>query len=521
MAALSFLELKVATSILAGLALVYWWLKPKPLAGIPHNPVRGILGDIPELARFIKEKDARALDYFAHLIERHGPITQVCLGKNVFLLLSDQEEIDRIVMRWKNVDLLPDMLTAFASVIPTGMISIPANDMWKRHRRIMGPSMHRRYLSKMTQHVVASADAFVKLWDSKVELAGGSAFCASSDLRLGLMEALSAILTGTRIGCLDTPHLTLKETSFGERGIVDFFLGGQPQICQAFTTMIDAINYATHLPFPRLTVPISLWLRPSWRRSIRSVRSYLHDALELSKSQGYLAESQGLLKTDADCVVDMVVQQGDRGGAESILDDEIIDELCIYILAGQDTSTATMSWLVKYMPQDINIQERLHKEVCGVFETSDTGPASITLEILDDIEEMPVLEAVTVETLRCAMVAGIVGRHRTNMLLLTGLNGMSESEWGADVKKWRPSRWLRSDGSFNQNAGPAGNPFGMGHRSCFGRRLAITQLKAFIAALSRAFIFKSVPPTVDSWTPGKDLVNQPKQCYVSLERWES
>ncbi|KAG9086385.1 hypothetical protein FS749_003666 [Ceratobasidium sp. UAMH 11750] len=186
----------------SALLFVYWWLRPKPLSDIPHNPVNSVFGDIPKLKHFMREKNARPIDYFAHLAERHGPITQVCLGRKVILLLSDREEAERIIVRGKNVDTLPDLRTVFASIIPTGQISIPEGDMWKRHRRIMGPSMHRRHLSRMIQHVSAAANALVSLWDVKRDLAEGNSFCADFDLRLATTESLSAILTGTTLDCL-------------------------------------------------------------------------------------------------------------------------------------------------------------------------------------------------------------------------------------------------------------------------------------------------------------------------------
>ncbi|KAG8746637.1 hypothetical protein FRC10_004240 [Ceratobasidium sp. 414] len=107
-------------------------------------------------------------------------------------------------------------------------------------------------------------------------------------------------------------------------------------------------------------MPIVIWFYPGWRKARSVVRSYLQSALDSSKLEGLIA-NQGSLITDADCVVDMVVQQ-ERQGVDGFDTDEVLDELCLYILGGQDTTTATLSWLVKYMPQDINIQRRLHEE---------------------------------------------------------------------------------------------------------------------------------------------------------------
>ena len=60
----------------------------------------------------------------------------------------------------------------------------------------------------------------------------------------------------------------------------------------------------------------------------------------------------------------------------------------------------------------------------------------------------------------------------THIWFPTGIMSNRESSWGSDASKWRPSRWLNSDGSFNRNAGP-NFPFGFGQRACFGQKLAV------------------------------------------------
>ncbi|QRV94348.1 cytochrome P450 family protein [Ceratobasidium sp. AG-Ba] len=115
----------------------------------------------------------------------------------------------------------------------------------------------------------------------------------------------------------------------------------------------------------------------------------------------------------------------------------------------------------------------------------------------------------------------ILGRHvpkGTQILIPVGPLSAQESDWGPDAESWRPSRWLRPDGSFDANAG-TNLPFGMGQRACFGQRLAMLQLKTFLAALSKTFIFKPVPKEVAGHAAYITITRQPEHCYVSLERW--
>lgn len=80
------------------------------------------------------------------------------------------------------------------------------------------------------------------------------------------------------------------------------------------------------------------------------------------------------------------------------------------------------------MPTDPDIQCRLHKEVTEVF-GSDLDNL-VSLEQLDSVEQLPVLEAVLAETLRYACVAAGIGRTRKQPFApsLLVLNLLSYSE---------------------------------------------------------------------------------------------
>lgn len=88
------------------------------------------------------------------------------------------------------------------------------------------------------------------------------------------------------------------------------------------------------------------------------------------------------------------------------------------ISGGQETTATTLSWLVKYLPTDPEIQRQLHKEVVTVFGSGSGDPFQVALEQFDNVEQLPVLEAVVVETQRCACVAAGIGRVRRLPILL-------------------------------------------------------------------------------------------------------
>ncbi|KAG9085492.1 hypothetical protein FS749_004380, partial [Ceratobasidium sp. UAMH 11750] len=56
--------------------LTYLWILPKPLPGVPHDPITSILGNVPDLVRFMEGGKKNNADYFNSITSKHGPISQ-------------------------------------------------------------------------------------------------------------------------------------------------------------------------------------------------------------------------------------------------------------------------------------------------------------------------------------------------------------------------------------------------------------------------------------------------------------
>jgi cytochrome P450 len=85
------------------------------------------------------------------------------------------------------------------------------------------------------------------------------------------------------------------------------------------------------------------------------------------------------------------------------------------------------------------------------------------------------------------------------------------------IREFAPERWLRSDGSFDANAGPT-LAFGLGPRACFGKRLAVQALRMEFALLVWEFVFERVPKELGGFEGVQRFAREPVQCYVRLSR---
>ncbi|KAG8751990.1 hypothetical protein FRC12_012167 [Ceratobasidium sp. 428] len=117
----------------------------------------------------------------------------MCIGNQSMLLLADPTEAERVIVQGKNVEMIKFVNIIYSRLMPTGQISLPTNDMWRRHRNVLGPSMHQQYLSRMASHVATAANDLVNLWQTKQRIAKEKAFDAKIDLKLAMMDSIGML----------------------------------------------------------------------------------------------------------------------------------------------------------------------------------------------------------------------------------------------------------------------------------------------------------------------------------------
>lgn len=99
-----------------------------------------------------------------------------------------------------------------------------------------------------------------------------------------------------------------------------------------------------------------------------------------------------------------------------------------------------------------------------------------------------------------------------------------------DITTFKPERWLvqknKNDASedggtvaFDPNAGPS-HLFGVGMRSCFGRRLAYVQFRIFLVMMIWNFELLECPEKLSSNIGTVGVVYKPNDCYVRLKKVE-
>uniref|UniRef100_A0A914P187 Cytochrome P450 n=1 Tax=Panagrolaimus davidi TaxID=227884 RepID=A0A914P187_9BILA len=167
-------------------------------------------------------------------------------------------------------------------------------------------------------------------------------------------------------------------------------------------------------------------------------------------------------------------------------------------IAGQETTSNTLAWLVIYLMINPDAQKKIHAELDSVIGSD----RFITVE---DKTQLNYVNAVVAETQRFCNLVPMNVNHRlvkdveikgyripANTTILHQISTvLFDERYFPDPLKFEPERFLDKDGKFFQPSSLM--PFGVGKRSCLGEGLARLELYLFAANLFNHFEITVIP----------------------------
>ncbi|KAL5237917.1 hypothetical protein ACI65C_005327 [Semiaphis heraclei] len=175
----------------------------------------------------------------------------------------------------------------------------------------------------------------------------------------------------------------------------------------------------------------------------------------------------------------------------SFSEEQLLVILLDLFLAGSETTSSMLSFVVLLLLKHQDIQDKVHAEMDAII-----GDREIQLS---DKKKLNYLEAVLMEVQRHSNVAPLAIAHRAirktslqeyiipkDTLVLASIWSvhMDENHWG-DPEVFRPERFLDTTGKIINDSWLM--PFGIGRRRCLGKILANTNVFMFIAKLIQNF----------------------------------
>nr|QTM97418.1 Cytochrome P450 [Sitophilus oryzae] len=259
--------------------------------------------------------------------------------------------------------------------------------------------------------------------------------------------------------------------------IVSILLGPQNYIAakQKLTDRIDYLSSTLRLVFETssklmlISTKLAAKYRISrWKQFEKSVTSALFsvaDLVELLLSD-YVKNGEGLLgKLKAKMTTNELVR--------------IVTDL---ILAAGDTTAYSMEWTLYLVGKNLEVQEKLRKEVLEVKGKDDLG-SKIYLKnaIKESLRLYPVAPFLTRILPDQAEICGYQMPAGTVLILSIFTAGRDPRNF-QDPLHFDPDRWNRNDNNSNRMR-LASIPFAIGARSCIGKKIAETQLQKTLAEI--------------------------------------
>ncbi|XP_041369842.1 cytochrome P450 3A24-like [Gigantopelta aegis] len=226
----------------------------------------------------------------------------------------------------------------------------------------------------------------------------------------------------------------------------------------------------------------------------------LGDVIQDRKNENYRRDDLLQLMIDAkfvdeNCNVIPKEQVTKEMIMKKLTNDEIIAQSFLFMLAGFETTSTTLSYVFYELATNPDVQKKLRDEVDQHFPTKDDKPC------YDSVSKLQYLDMVICETLRkYPLASGVIARKCMETCEVEGLiipkDTIVQADvwslhrrrdlWGDDVESFNPERFTPEKKL--ERHPMAWMAFGGGPRSCAGLRFALLQMKMVTVELVKNFI---------------------------------
>ncbi len=477
------------------------------------------------------------------------------------------ETQDILLRRTKEFDRSWFFGELIGTILPEQQNRLQTSDVrFKHNRNLVNQLISPNFLSQVSGPAVyKSVLRLMKLWRVKCDLAKGRPF-AADDITYHAIDAVLAIF----FGLSDTDSAVRQrlevlscwtpEVPRDVDALVPFPEAVMPEAFQSVLTLANSVNTQVS-PLPRLTS----WFFRNLPRikqlttvKDRFISGKIDEAVQEIESRETADSTDLHARNGLFTVLLREKELAEKEGRPPAYHQRAIaDEFLGFLLAGYDMSGTTIDWGVRLLADHPSAQDRLRAELRAAMPQAASESRIPTYQELSKAH-VPYLDATVDEVLRHANTVAFLVREAmqdatvlgcripkgTDVLLMANGPGYLQPNlvvndtvrsagarrqsgkgltgfWNdGDISAFRPERWLVIDPDtgkdmYNQMAGPTLS-FGLGPRSCFGRKLALSALRIQLAMTIWHFQLRKTPPPLNDYGMIKRFSTETTQAYVRL-----
>ena len=311
-------------------------------------------------------------------------------------------------------------------------------DFWRRQRRMMQPSFHRRVLDRFGGLIHDVNEKYAARWAAKA--AAGEPINLTEDLSELTLEIVLHSIFGT--------DLTRLERQLGAN------------------------------PFEVVAKETNRDLKFAFR--FRSLTKLVGDLIERRRREP--GERFDFLE--------MLMAARDRENDAPMSNKELIDEVMTLIVAGHETTAAALTWTWHLISQHRDTAAQLEAEADAVPAGTPLGldaaeSLAFTHQVIQEsLRLYPPGWLFTRRTLEADELGGFAIGPRTDVFISPYLLHRHPDFW-SEPEEFRPERFAGADAEERHKF--AYIPFSVGPRHCIGENLALFEMLGHLSMMSRRF----------------------------------
>ncbi|KAJ9076276.1 hypothetical protein DSO57_1027773 [Entomophthora muscae] len=324
---------------------------------------------------------------------------------------------------------------------------------WRRHRRVANPAFKKTWSTAMFG---GCTDNLIDL----IKAANGSPLQVH-----GLFQRLTLDVLGKGLFSYDFEAIS--------KGEENHYLRLYNDIMSAMMNPFYGI-----FPFLETLVP---W-RQAEHKKTQEFRDFIRGIIRTRKAE---------LTDSHDDLLSLMTRASAGEKEANLTEDEVISDICLFFLAGHDTTATTLTTIFYYLCIHPEIQAKARQEVNNVLKGEKRIPTA------DELKKLHYIDLIIKESMRIITIVPQLRRYcREKHTLSNGFtipedtflnlqmwNIHHDEKMYPDPNSFNPDRFLDSHG-------PEANQwmaFGNGSRMCIGKNFSLMEQRVTIACLLQTF----------------------------------
>lgn len=463
---------------------------PRSFRSLPGPKGLPLLGNAlqldPQRLHLVVEEWARA----------YGPVYRAALGPRPVLVLGEASLIQRVLSaRPEGFRRVRAVESVLQELSVHGVFSAEGA-AWKRQRKLIMPAFSMRQQRDLFPLVQATTERLRARWVAAAK--HGEPLDVHADLRRYTVDVTSQVVLGDDLGTLSGKH-----SAFAEHAARMF--------------RAASVRSAALVPYWRY---VKLPEDRAVDASVAYVKALIHGAIV--KARGELASDRARAENPRTLLEAMILAQDEDDEAQRFSDEEVVGNVMTLLLAGEDTTSNTLAWLLHYLAHEPEVQARLREEADAVLGEAPVAPR------YEDVAKLKYAAAVTHEALRLRAPAPLLFLETLHEVEVAGVTlpaghwvfcllrhaGLSEQSFG-EAARFLPARWLAEAPSGCPHDARAAFAFGAGPRTCPGRSLALFECAMVASMVAKCFVVEPVDAR-DAVQESYDFTMSPKGLRLQL-----